>query len=102
MENKNGAIHVEKLRSILLMESDLKCTNRLFIVVRIMKMSDKVKMIFIDKYGIRKGNSTIGSGINNKLLLGIIRMRIWDARIVSEDSHTTYGRIQHTMIYWCL
>ena len=98
LEKKPVVQEVEKLRSIILMEADFKSPNKVFIGGTLTKVADKKKVLPTEQYGEKNGHGEIESGINNKLLFGIIRMWIWEAAIVSVDANTCYDRFQHNTV----
>ena len=86
-EKKTNIKEVDKLRDILLVETDLKFV-KILVGVLMKRVTEKAGEITPYPYGSRKGHISIEAGLNKDILFSLRGMIIWAAGIVLENEHT--------------
>jgi hypothetical protein len=89
---KADSVKVNKLRTIMLFESDWNQMNKI-IGHRIMQNSEKFNTMAPEQYGSRKGKSAIQHATNKMLLYDLLRQKKINAILIILDALSCYDRI---------
>ena len=96
LEKKPGVNNVEKLRIILLFNSEFNFSNGIT-GRQIMKTGEEHSIIAREQYGSRKGHTAIEQALNKRLTFDLWRMERTTGALVSNDAKSCYDRIAHSV-----
>ena len=101
LQKQQGNFQVEKLRAILLFESDFNQNNKRF-GRQLMYIAEKYNAMAMEQFGSRKNMSAIDQSLNKALTFDIWRQGRMPGALCSNDAKSCYDRIVHNFASLCL
>ena len=101
LQKQQGNFQVEKLRAILLYESDFNQNNKRF-GRQLMFIAEKYKGMAMEQFGSRKNMSSIDQSLNKCLTFDLWRQLRTPGALCSNDAKSCYDRIVHNFASLCL
>ena len=95
LQKKRGAMQVEKLRAILLIEADFNFTNKLLSGSRILWHAEQYYDLPDENAGSRRGRSYVEVTLKRRWIGEVISSLNRACCVISDDAHTCYDRIVH-------
>ena len=97
IEKKNKSSQVDKLRIILLYESDFNFNNKI-LGRQALENAEKFNLLAKEQYGSRKHKSAVEQVLNKQLTYDIWRQSRRPGILVSNDAKSCYDRMVHSAI----
>ena len=101
LQKQEGNFNVEKLRAILLYESDFNQNNKRF-GHQFMYLAEKYKAMAMEQFGSRKRMSAVDQSLNKCLTFDLWRQFRTPGALCSNDAKSCYDRIVHNFASICL
>jgi hypothetical protein len=101
LQKKEGVFLVDKLRAILLYESDFNQNNKRF-GREIMHLAEKYNALAVEQFGSRKSKSAIDQSLNKALTFDLWRQFRIPGAVCSSDARACYDRMVHPFASICL
>ena len=96
LEKEPGAINVDKLRAILLLEADFNFANKLYFGSRMIRRAQQDNLIPEECFGGIRHRNPHQLGLVRKCLIDLATISLTTIAIASVDAAQCYDRIQHT------